>query len=91
MNYFGISNGGSVPCYLNGLSGQSGKANGAICFGYSDGTNSTSPLTIRVLNFGSFAANTNIKIAFDNFNNPPLQTLFAVPINLVVNFVDAGN
>ena len=36
-------------------------------------------------------ANKNIKIAFDNFNNPPIQTLFAVPINLVINFNDETN
>ena len=91
MNYFGISNGGSIPCFINGLSAYSGKANGVNCYGFSDGVNSTSPLIIRVVNFASFSANANIKIAFDNFNNPPLQTLFAVPINLIINFVDAGN
>lgn len=61
------------------------------CYGFADGVNSTSPLTIRVINFNVFTAAVNIKIVFDNFNNPPLQTLFAVPINLVMNLVDTAN
>lgn len=91
LNYFGISNGGTIPCYINGLTAYSGKSNGVTCFGFSDGVNSTSPLTIKVVNFAGFSANKNIKIAFDNFNNPPIQTLFAVPINLVINFNDETN
>lgn len=93
LNYFGISNGGTIPCQI--ISGMADYSSGIskkmACYGFSDGVNSTSPLTIRVINFNVFTAAVNIKIVFDNFNNPPVQTLFAVPINLVINLVDTAN
>lgn len=46
---------------------------------------------MRLVNFASFSANKNIKVAFDNFNNPPIQTLFRIPINLKIKFIDAVN
>lgn len=91
LTYFGITNGEEIPCFTSGLSGASGKAEGVSCFGFAPGANSTSPVVVRVVNFGSFSANQQIKIAFDNFNNPPIQKLFAVPINLRVSLRDTGN
>ena len=91
LNYFGITNGGTIPCYVSGLTAYSNKANGVVCFGYSDDANNTSPLIVRVVNFAGFSANQNIQLAFDNFNNPPLQPLFLVPINLRINLQDYAN
>jgi hypothetical protein len=91
LNYFGITNGGNIPCYINDLSGYSNKINGVNCYGYSDDANKTSPLIIRVVNFAGFSANKQIRLAFDNFNNPPLQPLFLVPINLRINLQDYTN
>jgi hypothetical protein len=93
LKYFSISNGNQIPCYLATASFTTygSKTNGPRCFGYANGVNNTSPLIIRVLNFGSFASGTNLLLAFDNFNNPPLQSLFAVPINVQVNFKDRTN
>jgi hypothetical protein len=87
LSYFGVSNGGSIPCYLENFSTISGKKPPA-CFGYADGVNSTSPLIIRVYRFDSFSANTNFKIAFDNFNNPPINTLILTPINMRISMYD---
>jgi hypothetical protein len=61
------------------------------CFAYAGGINQTNPLKIRVLNVNSFASATNFKIAFDNFNNPPLQKLYLVPINIKVSVKDRVN
>lgn len=91
LNYFNIQNGGIIPCYLNGFGKYSGKANGPRCFGYAKGTNSTSPLFIRVLNFAGFSSGVNYQIAFDNFNNPPITTLYLVPINLRLSLMDRTN
>ena len=91
LNYFSIQNGGSIPCYLSGFATYSGKANGPRCFGYAKGTNSTSPLFIRVLNFAGFSSGVNYKVAFDNFNNPPITTLYLVPIDLRLSLVDRTN
>lgn len=91
LSYFGIDNGQKIPCYIESLSAYSGKSKGVNCFGYSGGTTNASPLIVRVLNFGAFSASQRIKLAFDNFNNPPLQTLFIVPINLKISFKDAAN
>ncbi len=35
--------------------------------------------------------NTNFKLAFDNFGNPSLQTLFLVPINIKFKYYDSTN
>lgn len=92
LKYFGISNGNQIPCYLSaGFTTYGSKTKGPRCFGYASGINNTSPLIIRVLNFGGITSGTNLQLAFDNFNNPPIQTLFAVPINVHVNFKDRTN
>lgn len=91
LSYFGIQNGDEIPCFLSGISAYAGKTKGPICFGYAPGTTGASPLLVRVLNFGSFSAGQTVIIALDNFNNPPTQNLFRVPINLRVRFVDANN
>lgn len=36
----------------------------------------------------SWAINTNFKLAFDNFNNPALQTLFLTPIDITFRYLD---
>lgn len=76
---------------MSGFGSYSGKANGPRCFGYAKGTNSTSPLFIRVLNFNGFSSGVNYKVAFDNFNNPPITTLYLVPIDLRLSLVDRSN
>lgn len=91
LNYFNIQNGGNIPCYLSGFATYSGKQNGPRCFGYAQGSNSTSPLFIRVLNMAGFSSGVNYKVAFDNFNNPPISTLYLVPINLRLSLVDRTN
>jgi hypothetical protein len=92
LNYFNIQSGGSIPCVLSGtFSTYPGKQNPPRCFGYADGLNNTTPLIIRVYNFAGYTAGTSFQIAFDNFNNPPLNTLILVPINLRVNLVDRTN
>ncbi len=91
LNYFGITNGGAIPCLLVGFSTLSGKQRAPTCYGYADGVNATTPLRIRVFKISGFSANTNFKIAFDNFNNPPINTLILTPINMRVNLVDRTN
>jgi len=91
LSYFGISNGKSIPCYLSGLSAASGKSEGPVCFGYSTGTANNKPLIVRVVNIASFSSGQNIKIALDNFSNPPIQTLFVTPINVRVRLQDRTN
>jgi len=94
LKYFSISNGNQIPCYLSSTyftTYGASKTNGPRCFGYANGVNNTNPLIIRVLNFGAFSAGATLQLAFDNFNNPPLQTLFNVPINVQVNFKDRTN
>jgi hypothetical protein len=56
LNYFGIQNGGTIPCYISALTAATGASNGVVCFGFSDGVNSTTPLTIRVVGFASFSS-----------------------------------
>lgn len=92
LNYFGIVNGGEIPCFLDTpFSTYGSKTKLPRCFGYADGVNTTTPLIIRVLNFAGYTAGTNFKLAFDNFNNPPLQALFMVPINVRINLRDRTN
>jgi hypothetical protein len=88
LSYFDITNGGTIPCLLVGFSTLSGKQRAPTCYGYADGVNATSPLRIRVFKFSGFSANTNFRIAFDNFNNPPINTLILTPINVRVSLVD---
>lgn len=46
---------------------------------------------MRVVNFAGFSANKNIKLALDNFNNPPIQKLFLVPISLKMRLQDRSS
>lgn len=39
----------------------------------------------------AWTAGTNFKLAFDNFNNPSVQTLFLVPIDIMFRFIDRTN
>ena len=41
--------------------------------------------------FASFSSGTTFEIAFDNFNNPSLQELFLVPINMRISLMDRTN
>ena len=91
LQYFNIQSGDQIPCYLSGLSSASGITDGPVCFGYSSGINDNQPLIVRIVNFAGFSAGTNIKLALDNFNNPPTQNLFAVPINLRMRLKDLSN
>ena len=65
-----------------------GKTQDPICRGYVEGINKDSPLKIRIERFSSFSSGTTFEAAFDNFNNPSLQKLFLVPINMRISFVD---
>ncbi len=92
LNYFGISNGGNIPCLLkSGFSTLSGKQQFPTCYGYADGVNSTTPLKIRVFKMAGFSSGAAFSIAFDNFNNPPITTLVLTPINVRINLVDRTN
>lgn len=61
------------------------------CYGYTNGINNDRPLIIRVFGISSWLVNTNFKLAFDNFDNPSLQTLFLVPINIQFRYIDRTN
>lgn len=39
----------------------------------------------------AWTSGTNFKLAFDNFNNPAVQTLFLVPINIIFRYIDRTN
>jgi hypothetical protein len=92
LNYFSISNGQVIPCYLDtDFNTYPGKQNAPRCLGFAEGVDKTSPLIIRVFNFAGFSSTTNFHIAFDNFTNPPLNTLTLVPINLRLNLMDRTN
>lgn len=92
LNYFGITNGGNIPCYLKtNFNTYSTKTNPPRCYGYASGVNSTNPLIIRVLNFAGFSANTNFVLTFDNFNNPPLNSQILMPIDMEVRLRDRTN
>jgi hypothetical protein len=39
----------------------------------------------------SWNASTSFKLAFDNFNNPSMQTLFLTPINIQFRYIDRTN
>jgi hypothetical protein len=91
LNFFGVSNGGNIPCYISGFSTYSGRQNPPTCYGFSDGLNSTTPLTIRMFKFAGFTSGATFQVAFDNFNNPPINTLILTPVNLRINLVDRTN
>lgn len=92
LNYFGISNGGNIPCLLKtGFSTLSGKQSFPTCYGYADGVDSTTPLKIRVFKMSGFSSGVTFSIVFDNFNNPPINSLVLIPINLRMNLVDRTN
>ena len=88
LQYFNIQHGQQIPCYISGLSSASGISKGPICIGYSTGGNNTSPLIVRIVNFAGWSSSKTIKVALDNFNNPPSQLLFAVPINVRMRLRD---
>lgn len=69
----------------------SGKTLTPVCRGYATGLNEDSPLIIRVSKFASQATGTNWKIAFDQFSNPAVQTLYMSPINVRITFNDRTN
>jgi hypothetical protein len=48
-------------------------------------------MIVRVVNIASFSSGQNIKLALDNFNNPPIQTLFVTPINVKVRLQDRSS
>lgn len=48
-------------------------------------------MIIRVFNFAGFSSETSYQISFDNFNNPPLNSLTLQPINLRLNLIDRSN
>lgn len=92
LSSFQISNGDIVPCYLSAeFSAISGKTLAPVCRGYANGLNEDSPLIIRVTKFTSMASGTNWKIAFDEFSNPAVQTLYMYPINVRITFSDRTN
>lgn len=92
MNYFGISNGGKIPCLLkSGFSTLSGKQQFPTCYGFADGVNSTTPLKIRIFKMSGFSSGATFSLTFDNFNNPPINTLIVTPIDLRMNLIDRTN
>lgn len=92
LSSFEKENGDQIPCYLSGdFNTISGRSQEPICRGYAAGINKDSPLKIRVMRFASFSSGTTFEIAFDNFNNPSLQELFLVPINMRITYVDRAN
>lgn len=92
LNYFNIQNGGAIPCFLSSaFTTYSGKQNAPKCYGFAEGLNNTTPLIIRVFKFAGFSAGKSFQLSFDNFNNPPINKLILVPINLRMNLVDRTN
>lgn len=61
------------------------------CLGFAGSINSDSPLKIRIIGFSAWSNPSTFLVAFDNFNNPPLQPLFLVPINVKVAYFDRTN
>lgn len=92
LSNFQITNGDIIPCYLHTTFATiSGKNVAPLCRGYANGLNNDSPLIIRVEKFASFTTGTNFKLAFDQFSNPAIQTLYANPINVRVTYFDRTN
>lgn len=92
LNYFNIGNGERIPCSLgNNFGNYPSKLNPPRCYGYTNGAGKTTPLIIRVFKFAGFSSGTVYQISFDNFNNPPLNSLRLLPINLELNLVDRTN
>jgi hypothetical protein len=48
-------------------------------------------LKIRIIGLSSWSNPTTFNVAFDNFNNPSLQPLFLVPINIKIIYNDRTN
>jgi hypothetical protein len=69
----------------------SSESQGVRCLGFSAGINQDSPLKIRIVGLNSWSNPTTFNVAFDNFNNPPLQPLFLVPIDIKVLYNDRTN
>ncbi len=63
------------------------------CFGYTNYINADSPLIIRVFGMTAWSnlTSTRFKLAFDNFNNPAVQKLFLVPIDITFRYIDNTN
>ena len=93
LSSFEIDNGEQIPCYISSqITQASGKSQAPFCRGYTDGLSNDSPLVIRVLNINPFSTgSTQFKIAFDNFNNPPVQQYSAVAMDVRVSLIDSTN
>lgn len=92
LSSFKIDNGEEIPCYLSNQFGAiGGKVQAPRCLGFTNGIDTDSPLIIRVIGLTSWTSGTNFNLAFDNFNNPSVQKLFLVPIDITFRYVDRTN
>jgi len=46
---------------------------------------------VRVVSAANFGIGANLRISFDNFNNPPRNIHVLLPINLRINYIDGSN
>lgn len=67
------------------------KTQGVRCLGFAGGINQDSPLKIRITGLNSWTNPTTFNVAFDNFNNPSLQPLFLVPLDIKMLYNDRTN
>lgn len=94
LSSFKIENGEEIPCFLSSeFAAVGGKSQGPRCYGYTNEIAADGPLIIRVFGMSSWASisGTNFKLSFDNFNNPAMQRLFLVPIDITFRYIDRTN